>query len=73
MPKFITLKNVADFVGKTVDCHKRVGHHYPLKITRGANKERFYIVDRNAVSMPIGQSDNIAYDFIVEDKENGKK
>ena len=66
--QYITLENAAAMVGKTVDCHKRIGHHYPLTVIQGVNTGRYYIVDRNAVAMPIGEHDRIPYDFIV--KEN---
>ena len=67
MVKHITLENAADFVNKTVDCYKRVGHHYPLAVIKGVNSDRYYIVDRNAVAIPIDKNDSIPYDFIVED------
>ena len=67
MSEYITLENVADFVNKTVDCHKRIGHHYPLRVIKGVNTGRFYIVDRNAVAIPIDQKDEIPYDFIVKE------
>ena len=63
--QYITLENAAAMVGKTVDCHKRIGHHYPLEIWQGGLTENYYIVDRNGVSMKIGPNDKIAYDFIV--------
>lgn len=66
MSEHITLENAADFVGKKVDCYKRLWHYYPLKVIKGVNAGGFYIVDRNAVAMPIGENDKIPYDFIVE-------
>lgn len=69
MSEHITLENAAEFVGKKVDCHKRMFHYYPLTVIRGVNTGRFHIVDRNAVAMPIGESDKIPYDFIVEEED----
>lgn len=66
MAEYITLDNAADFVGKTVDCHRRSGHHYPIRVVQGVS--RLYIVDRNGVMMPINDRDTIAYDFIVEEE-----
>lgn len=63
--QYITLKNAAEFAGETVDRHKRMGHHYPLRVVRGVSG--LYIVDRNDVMMPIGEHDSIAYDFIIEE------
>ena len=65
--QYITYENAAAMEGKTVDCYKRIGHHYPLTVIRGVNTGRYYIVDRNAVAIPIDQKDNIPFDFIVEE------
>lgn len=64
---YITLENAPELIGKTVDCFKRVCHHYPLTIIQGVNTGRYFIVDRNAVAIPIGEHDKIPYDFIVEE------
>ena len=66
--QYITLENAAAMEGKTVDCYKRFGHHYPLTVIRGVNTGRYYIVDKNTVAIPIGQNDNIPFDFIVEEE-----
>lgn len=67
--QYITSENAAAMVGKTLDCHKRAGHHYPITVIQGVNTGRYYIVDRNAVAMPIGEHDHIPYDFIVEEEK----
>ena len=64
--EYITFENASAMVDKTVDCHKRIGHHYPLTVIQSVNTGRYYIVDRNAVAMPIGEHDQIPYDFIVK-------
>lgn len=64
---YITTATAQELVGSTVDCFKRVGHHYPLTIIQGVNTGRYYIVDRNAVAIPIGEHDRIPYDFIVKE------
>lgn len=66
--KYITPETAPGLVEKTVDCYKRVGHHYPLTVIQGVNTGRYYIVDRNAVAIPIGEHDRIPYDFIVKEK-----
>lgn len=66
--QYITIENASAFEGKTVDCRNRAGHCYPLTVIRGVNTGRYYIVDRNAVAMPINQNDNIPFDFIVEEE-----
>lgn len=66
--KYITLETAPDLLGKTVDCHKRLWHYYPLTVIQGVNTGRFYIVDRNAVAMPISEGDRIPYDFIVKEE-----
>ena len=66
--KHITLETAPELIGKTVDCFKRVYHHYPLTVIQGVNTGRYYIVDRNAVAIPIGDHDRIPYDFIVKEQ-----
>lgn len=63
---YITLQNAAEFVGKMVDCYKRLGHHYPLRVTKD-RIGRHYITDRNDVMMRIGPADQIPYDFIIKE------
>lgn len=65
--KYITPETAPGLIGKTVDCFKRFLHHYPLTVIQGVNTGRYYIVDRNAVAIPIGEHDRIPYDFIVEE------
>lgn len=70
MAEYITIDNAADFVGKTVDCYRRLGHHYPIRVIQGVSG--LYIVDRNGVMMPLNDRDAIAYDWIVGERQNGK-
>ena len=65
--KYITLETAPELLGARVDCHKRLWHYYPLKVTQ-MKSGRYYIVDRNGVAMPISEGDRIPYDFIVKEE-----
>ena len=64
--QYITLETAPELFGKTVDCHKRLFHYYPLKVSKSKDG-RYCIVDRNDVWMPIREDDRIPYDFVVKE------
>ena len=66
--KYVTIETAPALLGKTVDCFKPAFHHYPLTIIQGVNTGRYFIADRNAVAIPIGEHDRIPYDFIVKEE-----
>lgn len=66
--RYITPETAPDLLGKTVDCFVRNGHYYPLKVVQ-MKSGRYFVVDRNSVAMPIGENDQIPYDFIVKEAE----
>ena len=67
--RYITLETAPELIGKTVDCFKRMGHFYPLRVIQMGEDGLYFVVDRNSVAMPIDENDRIPYDFIV--KEGG--
>lgn len=61
--QFVTLENVEQFVGKQIDCERRLWHYYPLTITKTKSGEYAYI-DRNRVLMIFDKNTRLAYDTI---------
>lgn len=64
-PKYITIDNAPELLGKSVDSVKRMFHYYPLRIGQWSSG-RYYYADRHGVAIPIEKGDKIPYDFIVE-------
>lgn len=64
---YITKENIKYFVGITVDCYRRIFHHYPLTI-KEKNGEYFY-VDRTETWV-VFDDESIWYDFICKTTEN---
>ena len=67
----ITINNIEAFVGKTVDCERRMFHHYPLTIKK-INDEYFY-VDRNDVMMPFNTEDTIKFERVADPPQKQPK
>ena len=61
---YVDSTNVRDFIGKKVDCERRMFNYYPLTFREIQGK--FYYVDRNHVMIPLDERKRIYYDFIVE-------
>ena len=68
--RYITLETAPELIGKTVDCFKRMGHFYPLRVIQMGEDGLYFVVDRNSVAMPIDENDRIPYDFVV--RESGQ-
>lgn len=60
----ITLENVKSFVGKTVDCHRRLFHYYPLTIGQNS-KGKYYFKDKTNTYQFFDNDTSIQYDFIL--------
>ena len=58
----VTIANIEDFIGKQIDCKRRMWHHYPLTFIK--INDNYYYVDRNAVMMPFHNKDTIRYDNV---------
>lgn len=65
--RYITLETAPELIGKTVDCFKRMGHFYPLRVIQMGEDGLYFVVDRNSVAMPINENDQIPYDFVVQE------
>lgn len=65
--RYITLETAPELIGKTVDCFKRMGHFYPLRVIQMGEDGLYFVVDRNSVAMPIDENDRIPYDFVVQE------
>lgn len=65
--RYITLETAPELIGKTVDCFKRMGHFYPLRVIQMGEDGLYSVVDRNSVAMPINENDQIPYDFVVQE------
>lgn len=63
---YITLESAPELLGKTVDCYKRRFHYYPIRITQSRDG-RYFVADRNNVSMPINDNEKIPFDFVVKE------
>lgn len=60
----ITIDNVENFIGKTVDRQRKLFHYYPLSFKK-VNDEYFY-VDRNDVMIHFNKEDKIPFDSVVD-------
>jgi hypothetical protein len=60
----ITMTNIEEFVGKTVDCKRGMFHHYPLTIMK--TEEKYYYADRNGVAIHFNNKDSISFDSVRE-------
>ena len=67
--RYITLETAPELIGKTVDCFKRMGKFYPLRVIQMGEDGLYFVVDRNSVAMPINENDRIPYDFVVQESE----
>jgi len=60
----ITIDNIEKFIGKTVDCQRRLFHHYPLTFKK-MNSNYFY-VDRVGVMIHFNKEDKIRFDSVAD-------
>ena len=60
----VTLDNVEDFIGKTVDSKRRAWHYYPLTFKKFG--ENYFYVDRNGVMVQMDKHDAIHYDSVTD-------
>jgi hypothetical protein len=60
----ITMANIEEFVGKTVNGKRGMFHHYPLTIMKTEGK--YYYADRNGVSVHFNNNDSISFDSVRE-------
>lgn len=63
--KYINIDNVADFVGKIVDCNRRLFHYYPLTIGQNS-KGKYYFKDSTNTVQFFDKDTSIRYDIIKE-------
>lgn len=61
--KTITLENVSNFIGKTVDCSRRLLHYYPITIGQNS-KGKYYFRDRTGTYQFFDKDTNIRYDIV---------
>jgi hypothetical protein len=66
---YIDKTNRHEFIGKTVDCLKRMHHYYPLTIQMRDNQ--FFYVDASGTWIVFNDKDTIYYDAIIEGREEG--
>ena len=48
--RYITLETAPELIGKTVDCFKRMGHFYPLRVIQMGEDGLYFVVDRGGTS-----------------------
>lgn len=51
---YLTQENAAEFLGKTLDAKRRMGHYYPLIVGKYPSGS-YYVRDRVGVCMPVPQ------------------
>lgn len=73
---YLTTENAEQFMGRTLDCHKRMFHHYPLRIQKLPDGRCVY-VDRTGTAMlvpePKDRFNSVWFDFVVEPPEKQEK
>ena len=66
---YLTTENAARYLGKTLDCHKRMFHHYPLTVKQFPDGP-FYYMDRTGtcalVPEPKDRFNTVWFDFAAE-------
>lgn|GEM_PF-6129109 len=60
----VTIANIENFIGKTVDSKRKMFHYYPLTFKK-INGKYFY-TDKNGVMMPFNDKDKIYFDSIIK-------
>jgi len=65
MSEYITVENAENFIGKVVDCKRRLLHYYPLKIGKNSEGKYNYTSIEHHVTMPLNEGERIAYDYIL--------
>ena len=59
----VTMRNIEQFIGKTVDRQRRMFHHYPLSFQK--IDDAYYYTDKNGVVMPFNKDTEIIFDRII--------
>lgn len=62
---YITNANKESFIGKTVDCVKRLYHYYPLMILK--RPYGYVYRDITGTNILFDKNEKLYYDFIVEE------
>lgn len=67
---YLTTENAEQYMGKTLDCHKRMFDHYPLRVQKLPDG-RYIYVDRvgtgTLVPEPEDRFNAVQFDFVVEE------
>lgn len=67
---YLTTENAEQYIGKTLDCHKRMFHHYPLTVKQFPSGP-YYYKDRTGTCMlapePKDRFNAVLFDFVVEE------
>ena len=67
----VTIENIEKFIGRTVDCRRRLFNYYPLSFKK-MNGEYFY-VDRYDVMIHFNKEDKIPFDSVVKTPQKKPK
>lgn len=66
---YLTTSNAGDYLGKRLDAHSRLFHHYPLTVVQLFNG-RYYYRDAFGVCIPVPEdgdkSNNVYFDSVIE-------
>ena len=68
MYDIVTIRNIEDFIGKTVDRKHSMFHHYPITFQK--NNDAYFYIDKNDVMMPFNKEDEIIFDRIINAPRN---
>lgn len=67
---WLTKQNAKDFLGKTLDAERRMGHYYPLKVFMFPDGS-YGVEDRAGVCMPVADEkdkfNHIYFDKVVSE------
>lgn len=65
---YLTTENARQYANKTLDCHKRMFHHYPLTVKQFPSG-LYYYVDVTGTAMlvpePKDRFNTVLFDFVV--------
>jgi len=71
MQGLITIDNIENSIGKTVDSKRRMFNYYPLTLKK--INEKYFYTDKNGVMIPFDDKKAICFDSVVKTPQKKPK